>query len=84
MAESASDIRITRDTPYLALTGELWGVYCEDFGENLPRYNGTALYDDIKYIYHESQQLDQKINHITCTHDDPVHWRINASQAPMG
>ena len=32
------------DTPYLALTGELWGVYCEDFGETWPRYNGTALY----------------------------------------
>ena len=44
VAESQSDIRITTDTPYLALTGELWGVYCEDLGENWPRYNGTALY----------------------------------------
>ena len=44
MAGSESDIRITTGTPYLALTGELWGVYCEDFGENRPRYNGTALY----------------------------------------
>ena len=26
------------------VTGELWGVYCEDLGENWPRYNGTALY----------------------------------------
>ena len=43
-AESESDIRITTDTPYLALTGELWGVCCEDLGENWPRYNGTALY----------------------------------------
>ena len=24
--------------------GELWGVFCEDFGENWPRYNITALY----------------------------------------
>ena len=23
---------------------KLWGVYCEDLGENWPRYNGTALY----------------------------------------
>ena len=30
VAESESDIRITADTPYLALTGELWGVYCDD------------------------------------------------------
>ena len=44
MAESESDIRITTDTPYLALTGELWGVYCEDFGHNWTRYDGTALY----------------------------------------
>ena len=25
------------------LTGELWGVHCEELGEN-PRYNDTALY----------------------------------------
>ena len=44
VAENAWDIRITTDTPYLALTGELWGVYRENLGENWPRYNGTALY----------------------------------------
>ena len=26
------------------ITGELWGVFCEDFGENWPRYYDTALY----------------------------------------
>ena len=35
---------LTTDTSYLALTGALWGVYCEDLGENWPHYNGTALY----------------------------------------
>ena len=25
----------TTDTPYLALTGELWDVYCEDFWRKL-------------------------------------------------
>ena len=44
VTESESDFRITTDTPYLALTDELWGVYCEDIGENWPCYNGTALY----------------------------------------
>ena len=44
VAESESDIRITRNAPYLALTGKLWSVYCEDFGGNWPRYNGTTLY----------------------------------------
>ena len=32
------------DTPYIALTGELWGAYCEDFRSKGARYNGTALY----------------------------------------
>ena len=39
----ASKVIFTEDTPYLALTGELRGVFCENFGENWPRYNGTAL-----------------------------------------
>ena len=33
VAESESDIRITTNTLYLALTGERSGVYCEDFGD---------------------------------------------------
>ena len=43
-AEYQSDAGTTKDTPYLALTGELWGVFCEYLWENQPRYNGTALY----------------------------------------
>ena len=43
-AEYQSDAETTKDTPYLALTGELWGVFCEYLWENQPRYNGTALY----------------------------------------
>ena len=39
-----SDFKLTTDTPYLGLTGELWGVYYENFEEYWPRYNGTALY----------------------------------------
>ena len=35
--EPKSDFKLTTDTPYLALTSELWGVYCDDLGEN---YNG--------------------------------------------
>ena len=37
MADSESGVRITTDTPYFAR------VFCDDFGENWPRYNGTAL-----------------------------------------
>ena len=43
-AEYQSDAGTTKDTPYLALTGELWGVFCEYLRENQLRYNGTALY----------------------------------------
>ena len=28
-SEYQSDAGTTKDTPYLALTGELWGVFCE-------------------------------------------------------
>ena len=34
----------TTNITYLALMGELWGVNCEDFGENWQHYNSTALY----------------------------------------
>ena len=32
------------DTQYMALNGELWGVYFEYFVENELHYNGTAWY----------------------------------------
>ena len=40
-----SDFEITKDIPYLACLGELWGVGSEDFAENWSRYNGTILYN---------------------------------------
>ena len=44
-AKDASEVLFWKDPPsYLALTGELWGVFCEYLVENWPRYNGTALY----------------------------------------
>ena len=46
-AEHKSEFKLTTDTSYLALTGELWGVCCKDIGENWPRCNGTAMYLDI-------------------------------------
>ena len=43
-AQRKSDFKITTHTPYLALTGELWDVYCEDLGDTWPHHKGTALY----------------------------------------
>ena len=45
-AKYKSEFESTKYIPDLALTGELWGVFCENFGENWPRHNGTALYYD--------------------------------------
>ena len=33
------NVNLTTDTPYLVLTGELWGIYCEDLRENLQPFN---------------------------------------------
>ena len=43
-AKHKPEFVLTKDTPYLALTGELWSVYCEDLGENWLHYNGITLY----------------------------------------
>ena len=49
LAEHKSDIRLTKDTPYRALVGELWDVYYEDFGENWLLYSGITLYCVLKW-----------------------------------
>ena len=71
-AKYQSDAGSTKDTPYLTLTGELWGVFWEYLWEKWLRYNGTALYagcyhkeydEDINWqknsfdLYHESSRL---------------------------
>ena len=48
-AEYECKFEPTKDTPYLALTGELWGVFCDNFGENRPCHTSTALYGSFKF-----------------------------------
>ena len=38
---------LTKDTPYLALSGELWSVFYEYFNRNWPCYKGFLLYNKI-------------------------------------
>ena len=45
--EYNSEIKFTKDTPHLTLSGKLCSVYCKDLGENWPRYKGTAQYSFI-------------------------------------
>ena len=45
---------LTKDTPYLALSGELWSVFYEYFNRNWPCYKGFLLYDVIlQSIYYD-------------------------------
>ena len=37
---------LTKDTPYLALSGELWSVFYEYFNRNWSCYKGFLLYID--------------------------------------
>ena len=41
-----SEFGFTKYTPYLALTSELWGAFCEDLGKNWLHYNTTAQYKE--------------------------------------
>ena len=38
---------LTKDTPYLALSGELWSVFYEYFNRNWPCYKRFLLYIDV-------------------------------------
>ena len=42
-AKYVSKVIFTKATPYLALTGELWGDIIEELGGNWLRYNRNAL-----------------------------------------
>ena len=55
--EHKSDIELITDTPYF--TGELWGVYYENFEENWPCYNGTAMY--VGLLPNCSSQLAERL-----------------------
>ena len=45
---------LTKDTPYLALSGELWSVFYEYFNGNWSCYKGFLLYI---VITHQKAQL---------------------------
>ena len=45
---------LTKDTPYLALSGELWSVFYEYFNRNWPCYKGFLLYIIVTHVSHEA------------------------------
>ena len=78
---------LTKDTPYLALSGELWSVFYEYFNRNWPCYKGFLLYDG--NINHWRLGMTQQSTHISlgmwlliqvspCLYNWPLHdfsWR---------
>ena len=55
---------LTKDTPYLALSGELWSVFYEYFNRNWPCYKGFVLYsfDIAKDLSSKETQINNKEN----------------------
>ena len=65
-AELKSDIELTKDTPFLALMGELWSVCSKDLGENWPVI--TALHCTIPYMYMSKYHcVTHALNQVTDT-----------------
>ena len=58
-AEYQSNAESTKDTPYFALKGELWGVFCEYFWESWWRYNRTALHYWTQLYWRASDSCDK-------------------------
>ena len=52
---------LTKDTPYLALSGELWSVFYEYFNKNWPCYKGFLLYKRLKQ--HPNPTVDLPFYH---------------------
>ena len=64
---------------YLVQTGDLWGVYCEEIGENWPRYNGTTLYwTEVMHLHlivstSSTRKYEPLTNHICYGNKTTVH-----------
>ena len=58
---------LTKDTPYLALSGELWSVFYEYFNRNWPCYKGFLLY------YQVCHNVDLSS---WCEHDRVIYIQI--------
>ena len=51
---------LTKDTPYLALSGELWSVFYEYLNRNWSCYKGFLLYLFIQAWYNGSDKAPLK------------------------
>ena len=60
----------TKDTPYLALTGELWCVFCKYLWENWLLYNDTALHYERFQLTHWGRATHICVNKLTIIASD--------------
>ena len=71
---------LTKDTPYLALTGELWSVFYEYFNRNWSCYKGFLLYQH----WFDNDLVPGRWQPIIWTNASLVYWRIYASLDDLG
>ena len=78
-AKLRSDYEPTVDTPWLALTGELWGAFSEFFGEQILQESAITLHNDSlrKLVYNMNMYLTgaRRLNFESC------HMQILAPMA---
>ena len=87
-AKHQSDFELTKDTPYLTLTGEIWGVYCENLekigyiitASHCMWYNISNL--GSIYAYHMWPALCYYI-HSHCLGDQSAFSRTQPFLAPL-
>ena len=65
---------LTKDTPYLALSGELWSVFYEYFNRNRPCYKGFLLYTENT----EVTVTDPSVNLFLISRRSTVYLRTEA------
>ena len=66
------------------LKGELWGISCEDVGENWPRYNGTALHMPVIYAIVGSDNILSPIRRQAIIWTNDAFWLIGSSATDFG
>ena len=64
---------LTKDTPYLALSGELWSVFYEYFNRNWSCYKGFLLYN--KGQYNVTLHTPQQWQTCNTNHGDVIKWK---------
>ena len=83
VAEYQSDLTLTTASPYLALSGEAWGVCCEDLGKYLPCSNSTILYVPISWDVLLHYYIACKTNISWYVYDNQLQWIFPSRKTTM-